>query len=227
MRTEKAVSDHRGIVLLAGGASRRMGQDKWMLETNEATVLERIISVLYPLGTELWVIAAGADELDDPNKFPDLSIHFPNLHTTHDKSRDMGPLAGIAAGLAHCAQPYILVSATDMPFPSKTLAEALFDLCLRQNADAAVPEWKGRLHPLFAIYRRDCLDTLTAYLAGGGRKVMDWLLSLDIAILPEKEIEQLDPEGTALFNMNRQEDYTLALKIIRERAGILRTNALP
>jgi molybdopterin-guanine dinucleotide biosynthesis protein A len=216
---KKAVDDYRGIVLLAGGASRRMGQDKWKLEAEGATVLERIVSVLYPLGAELWVIAAGAEELDDPIKFPDLSMPFPNLHMTHDKSRDMGPLAGIAAGLSHCVQPYILVSATDMPFPSKALAEALFDLCLKQDAYAAVPEWKGRLHPLFAVYRRDCLESLTTYLEGGGRKVMDWLLSLDIAVLTDKQIKQHDPEGTALFNMNHPEDYTLALKIIQENAG--------
>jgi molybdopterin-guanine dinucleotide biosynthesis protein A len=214
-----ANGDPRGIVLLAGGASRRMGQDKWKLEADGSMVLERIASVLYPLGAELWVITAGAEELDDPNKFPDFSMHFPNLHMTHDKSRDMGPLAGIEAGLSHCIQPYILVSATDMPFPSKALAEGLFNLCLKQDAHAAVPEWKGRLHPLFAVYRRDCLESLTAYLEGGGRKVMDWLLSLDIAILADKQIEQLDPEGTALFNMNRQEDYALALKIIQKKAS--------
>jgi molybdopterin-guanine dinucleotide biosynthesis protein A len=193
-----------------------MGQDKWWLKIGETTLLERMLFVLYPLGAELWIIAAGAEELNDPSKFPDLSLGYPNLHMTHDYSKNIGPLGGIAAGLTYCVQPYVLVSASDMPFPSKRLAEALFDLCLTGHVQAAIPEWKGNLHPLFAVYRSDCLTSLTSYIEGGGRKVMDWLHTLDIAILADKQIKQLDPQGTALFNMNRREDYELALKLLQE-----------
>jgi molybdopterin-guanine dinucleotide biosynthesis protein A len=209
--------ENRGIVLLAGGSSRRMGQDKWMLIAGETTVMERIISVLHPLGAELWVIAAGAEELKNPHKFPDLTKRFPDVHMTHDTLQDIGPLAGIAAGLSHCTQDYILVSASDMPFPSNILAEKLFELCHTEDAQAAIPQWNRRLHPLFAVYRKDCLVSLTSYLVGGGRKVMDWLQTLDTAILPEKEIKQLDPQGTALFNMNHLEDYELALKLLQKQ----------
>ncbi|QGQ94497.1 molybdenum cofactor guanylyltransferase [Paenibacillus psychroresistens] len=209
--------DSRGIVLLAGGASRRMGQDKWMLDAGEMTVMERIISVLYPLGGELWIIAATSDDLKKPDKFPDLSQRFPNIHKTHDTSHDIGPLAGIAAGLANCTQAYILVSASDMPFPSIAVAEGLFDLCMTANAQAAIPQFEGRHHPLFAVYRQDCLSSLMAYIANDGRRVMEWVQSLDIAILPEEQIKQLDPQGTALFNMNNRDDYELALKHIQEK----------
>ena len=206
----------RGIVLLAGGESRRMGQDKWMLQAGETSILERIISVLYPLGAELWIIAAGFDELNNPAKFPDFTARLPNLHTTYDTSKNIGPLAGIAAGLAHSVQPYSLVSATDMPFPSQALVEALFELCLKPEVQAAVPEYNGRLHPLFAVYRRDCLASLTTYIEGGGRRVIDWLQTLNFAILADKQIKQLDPLGTALFNMNYREDYEQALKLLED-----------
>jgi molybdopterin-guanine dinucleotide biosynthesis protein A len=209
--------DSRGIILLAGGSSIRMGQDKWGLKVGEITLLERMLLVLYPLGVELWIIAAGAEELNNPDKFPDLTAGYPNLHMTHDYSKNIGPLGGIAAGLTYCGQPYMLVSATDMPFPSKSLAEALFDLCLTGQVQAAIPEWNGRLHPLFAVYRRDCLSSLTSYIEGGGRKVMDWLHTLNMAIFAEKQIKQLDPQGTALFNMNHREDYELALKLLQDK----------
>jgi molybdopterin-guanine dinucleotide biosynthesis protein A len=209
--------ENRGVVLLAGGVSRRMGQDKWMLDAGEMTVMERIISVLYPLGAELWIIAANAADLENPLKFPDYSQRFPQIRLAHDILQDIGPLAGIAAGLANCAQGYILVSASDMPFPSSDVAEKLFELCLAADAQAAVPQWNGRQHPLFAVYHKDCLSSLIAYISSGGRKVMDWLRTLDIAILSEEQIKQLDPQGTALFNMNHREDYELALKLIQEK----------
>jgi molybdopterin-guanine dinucleotide biosynthesis protein A len=208
-----------GVLILAGGASRRMGQDKWLLPVGEATIIERIITELNPLGAELWVIAANEGMMKDQNKFPNLALKFPTIHMIHDVVQGLGPLGAIATGLRYCAQPYLFVVASDMPFPSVELARALITLCIRKDSYAAVPEFGGRLHPLFAVYRRDCLPSLTAYIEGGGRKVMRWVQELDPAILPEKEIEQLDPEGTALFNMNRQEDYELALKIIKRKAG--------
>jgi molybdopterin-guanine dinucleotide biosynthesis protein A len=211
--------DFCGVVILAGGASQRMGQDKWLLPLGENTIIERIITELQPLGSELWVIAANESMMKDQNKFPDLTLKFPSLHMTHDVVQGIGPLGGIAAGLRYCNRPYIFVVASDMPFPSVELAVALITLCHRNGSCAAAPEFSGRMHPLFAVYRRDCLESLTAYVEGGGRKVMDWLLTLNIAILPEKEIEQLDPEGIALFNMNRQEDYALARQIIQGKAG--------
>jgi molybdopterin-guanine dinucleotide biosynthesis protein A len=206
----------RGVVLLAGGGSIRMGQDKWMLKAGEMTVMERIISVLHPLGTELWVIAAGAEELKNKHKFPDLANRFPDIRFTHDILQDIGPLAGIAAGLASCSKSHMLVSATDMPFPSAAIAGKLFDLCLAENALAAIPERNGRLHPLFAVYHKDCLAGLIPYIESGGRKVMDWLQTLNYAVLPDTQIKQLDPQGTALFNMNHREDYELALKLLMD-----------
>ena len=56
-----------------------------------------------------------------------------------------------------------------------------------------------------------------AYIAEDGRRVMDWLQNLDSVILTEEQIKQLDPQGTALFNMNHREDYELALKHIQEK----------
>jgi molybdopterin-guanine dinucleotide biosynthesis protein A len=209
-----------GVILLAGGASLRMGQDKWMLRVGESTLLERIITALHPLAAELWVIGANTGELVDSNKFPALSFQSfqsPHIQTTHDIIANIGPLGGIASGLTHCTQEYILVTATDMPFPSIELAKALFTQCQTTHNQAVVPEQNGRLHPLFAVYRKDCLPSLIAYIEGGGRKVMEWLHTLDITVLTEKQIEKLDPRGSALFNMNHREDYALALKLLQDK----------
>jgi molybdopterin-guanine dinucleotide biosynthesis protein A len=61
------------------------------------------------------------------------------------------------------------------------------------------------------------LTSLTQYIEGGGRKVMDWVNALDLAVLDEKQIEQLDPQGVALFNMNRYEDYETVLQMLRTK----------
>jgi molybdopterin-guanine dinucleotide biosynthesis protein A len=208
-----------GIVLLAGGRSSRMGSDKWMLPLVGKTVIEQIIDTLQPLSTELWVIAANADEAAYPNKFPNLSKRCPDIHISYDSISGIGPLGGISAGLTLCSATHILVAATDMPFPSAELAQRLISLSQSSGAAVSLPKWNERLHPLFAVYHKDCLASLTAYIEGGGRKVMDWIDRLNVIVLEEKQIEQLDPEGIALFNMNRQEDYETVLQMLRTKGN--------
>lgn len=213
--------DKRGVIVLAGGASRRMGQDKWTLDAAGLTVMERIIAVLYPLASELWIIAAGVDQLKDSRKFPDLNDSYPLVQMAYDTVTEAGPLAGMAAGMGQCSSDYVLVTASDMPFPSKVLAEKLFERCINDGFEAAVPQWGGKLHPLFAVYRKGLLAGLNLYIASGERKVMGWLEGLNYGILAEKEIKQLDPQGTALFNMNNREDYHWALTHLKDQEHLL------
>jgi molybdopterin-guanine dinucleotide biosynthesis protein A len=206
-----------GIVLLAGGSSSRMGSDKWMLPIEDRTVLEQIIDTLQPIGTELWVIAANADEAANPIRFPNLSSRYPEIYISHDSIPGIGPLGGLAAGLKLCSAALVLIVAADTPFPSAALAQALISLAETSGAAAVVPRWNERIHPLFAVYRKECLADLTRYIEGGGRKVTEWVNRLDHAILSEKQIEQLDPQGIALFNMNRPEDYEFVLKMLQSK----------
>ncbi|MDB5053551.1 MAG: formate dehydrogenase family accessory protein FdhD [Bacilli bacterium] len=201
---------NQGVIVLAGGKSSRMGVDKWMLPIGDHPVLELIVQKLEPICTEMWIVAASAEALTDPRRIPDFSTKYPNVKYTQDQTGELGPLGGIVSGFAHCNCPYILVTASDLPFPSAQLANALFALCKDNQVDAAIPEQDGRLHPLFGVYRQETAHKLTEYMAKGGRKVMDWLHELNFAVLSETQVTSIDPQGIALFNMNHPDNYVKA-----------------
>ncbi len=209
-----------GAIVLAGGKSTRMGKDKWLLPIGGKLVLERITDQLHASCREIWIVLAGcaASERDFP-EVPDTVLRLPRVRIIRDRESGLGPLGGMAAGLAASNCPYNLVVAADMPFPSLRLAEYLESVCRDSGFSAAVPEWDGRLNPLFAVYRREVSGSLDAFIREGGRKAMEWLARLDASVIPEREVRRLDPSGMSLFNMNRPEDYDFALRYYEKTAS--------
>ena len=90
-----------------------------------------------------------------------------------------GPLAGMAAGLQHCATPWLLTVACDTPYFPLDLAPRLAQAAAQQGrplALAATPGADGRpeLQPVFCLLHRSCLPSLQQFLASGERKVRVW-----------------------------------------------------
>lgn len=96
-----------------------------------------------------------------------------------------GPLAGLQAGLAHCATPYLVTAPCDSPFLPADLVRRLGAALSEADADVAVAvtgSGAGRQpHPVFCLLKSALLPHLEAYLAGGGRKVEAWYRSLRVA----------------------------------------------
>lgn len=205
-----------GLIVVAGGGSRRMGRDKRLLPFGDEPLLARTLRTMAGSFAEAAVVTAGDYAADSAAEetIRRIMMRFPGVRLLADAEPNAGPLAGLSAGLAAASAPLQLAIAADMPFPSPALAEALLRLCRDSGADAALPETAGRLHPLFAAYRRTLSDALGKHVAGGGRKMTDWTLSLRHVVLPEAEVRRIDPSGLALANMNRPEDYAAALRLI-------------
>jgi molybdopterin-guanine dinucleotide biosynthesis protein A len=144
-------------VVLAGGASRRMGRDKAVLAVDGETLVARAARRL--LGACAWVaIADGGRGL------------VPDLPSLPD-----GPGAGPAAGILGAAGAWpghpLLVLACDLPRVPTALLE---DLAGRvppsgsgEEADWVVPRWERGLEPLCALYRPAALAALAAAVERG------------------------------------------------------------
>lgn len=207
----------RSIVVLAGGASRRMGEDKWLLPVGGMPALGRLVRALDGVADEFAIVLPwGADDALRARAEAAVIAASPSaaVRWLADAEPDAGPLAGLEAAYEAGLGDWCLATAADMPFARAELAEALFRRCLAAGAEAAVPERDGRRHPLFAVYGVSAFDRLRSYRRGGGRKVMAWLEELRVLTLPESETAAFDPEGTALFNMNTPEDYVRAQSLV-------------
>ena len=167
-------------VILAGGASRRMGTCKALLEINGETMLARIRRQLS--GFERVLLSTG-----DPTLAEGLSVEC-----TADLYPGMGPLAGLHAAFCAVDSEALLVLPCDLPFFTEQAAAYLLDR-MPEDADALVCiDSTGRIHPLCGIYRRSVLPALEARLKAGELRVMSFLYSLnwkglqDAEILPDK-----------------------------------------
>ncbi len=207
----------RGAILLAGGQSRRMGSDKWLLRVGQATVLERMIERLSLHVDKIWIILAYPtdEQREGIRLLPPSVIQQPKCEILRDENRDCGPLAGLQVGLQASPFEYNLVAATDMPFVQWNVAELLFDMCERGMAECAYPVWEGRSHPLFAVYRRSTRSSLVTYQASGGRKVMEWVKQLDCLEVTQDQLCIRDPRGLSFINMNTPQDYRFACRLER------------
>ena len=96
--------------MLAGGKATRLGGvAKHLLRVGGDTIFERQIRAIAPLVDA--VIVSG----------PPIA----GYRNVADAARDVGPLAGIAAGLAACTTAWLLVVAGDMPNVSHDLIAAM------------------------------------------------------------------------------------------------------
>lgn len=134
-------------VLLAGGKSTRMGQDKALLEVDGRPLLLHGVERLKPHVREVLVIG-------DPYKYGRI---WPEV--VPDEIPGLGPLGGIVTAIGAARFDRLLVMAVDVPGVTAALLERLVRE-LPEDADALVPRHNGRLEPLVAGYHRRCLPVL-------------------------------------------------------------------
>ena len=105
-----------------------------------------------------------------------------------------GPLAGLHAGLKAASHPLVATVPCDSPYLPEDLVSRL--LKHMEGKDLAVAKTGDQPHPVFSLVRKDVLNNLEAFLAGGGRKIDAWYAAL-------RTVEvSFDDEADAFRNIN-------------------------
>jgi molybdenum cofactor guanylyltransferase len=187
-------------IVVAGGSSRRLGEDKRRLRLwGEAgpTLLEHTVALAGRLCDEV-IVALGNDE-----EWPGLAAR-----RVPDTVPGAGVLAGLHAGLAAATHPFALVLAADMPFLGEQLLRAMLAYPRRFDVLAlAAPNARNPLgiEPLHAVYRSAVAAHLGAALARGERGIGAALAGLQITTLPPEIAAQHDPAGRSAWSINTAE----------------------
>lgn len=210
-------NDPISAIILAGGASRRLGVDKRRLRLwgeHGPTLLERTLATAGELCDEALVV------LNDPEQWPALPARL-----VRDAYPGAGPLGGVYTGLEACANPFALVLACDMPFLKRELLAAM--LAVPRDYDllalrARVPRATRNdldLEPLHAIYGRACLPAIRHVLETGERRMTAFFPRMRIRVLEREEYAAYDPDGLALFSLNTPEQLEQARRRIAMMLG--------
>ncbi len=187
-------------IILAGGASRRLGRDKAGALLGGRTLLERAVLAMQQLAGEVIVVVAPAQPSPLP---PELSVRL-----EEDLHPGRGPLAGLYTGLLAARSPYCWAVGCDMPFLSPPLLRYL-----RERAptyDAVVPVVAGRLHPLHAVYSKTALPIAEEMLTEGGGSLHGLLERLHVLHIGETEGARPEEWRRSCFNINTPEDWAQA-----------------
>lgn len=176
--------------MLVGGHSSRMGRDKALLPRNSRCLLEEMAATVAAAAQNVALIGESA-------RYQHLRIDsFP------DARPGFGPLAGIETALLTRRGELNLILACDMPGVKTTWLCRLLEQA--QQTDAlclASRDANGRVHPLCAVYRSECLPTVQSALDAGRLRLLDILKDLGAATLETHQtISNINtPEEWAAF----------------------------
>ncbi len=182
-------------VLLAGGKSRRMGEDKRSLVVGEQTLLERGLVVLRSIFQEVLVVIA--------QDSPPLDV---DARVVRDLVPDCGSLGGLYTGLTQAATPRIFVVACDMPFLDQAVIAQFTSR--RATADIVMAKLAARLHPMHALYGKRCLPVVEQMILARQLKIQEMVshTSLRVQYVTEADLLTIDPSGRSFHNVNTPAD---------------------
>ncbi len=178
-------------IILAGGQSSRMGQDKALMEIDGIPMIQRIASVLKEFTDE--IIIASNNTIHHQYGDSGISDNFPHA----------GPMAGIETGLQIARNNSSIVVSCDTPFITATILESLV---AEKDHDAIIARCNGRIHPLVGIYRDSSLETIQSHLSTKRLKMQDLLHSLNT-----KFIDFPNSMEEAFNNINTKEEWKQAI----------------
>ena len=191
-------------IVLAGGKSLRLGYNKFMEKVGGRSLLERVISCVASLSSEIIVVSTEKQVIPKFEAYPDLQV-------INDIYPGKGPLGGIYTGLKTSTSACNLVVAADMPFLNQDLLGYM--LRLSDGVDLVAPRIDSQVEPLHAVYMPSCLAVIEKMMKEGVLGV-HWLFSrVNVRYVEADEIERLDPEQRSFFNINTEGDLQIARKI--------------
>jgi molybdenum cofactor guanylyltransferase len=174
-------------VVLAGGASRRMGVDKALVEVDGMAMAARVARALAEGGCDRVFCQGGDAE----------ALNALGLSVVADSQPGGGPLAGILDALS-VAHADIVVSACDLPWlDAETVQRLLTSAADCPDADVVVACDAHGPH-LAGVWRASARQRLAAVVAGGLRSYRDALERLNTA--------RLEVPADVVANVNSPDD---------------------
>ncbi|CAG1002165.1 molybdenum cofactor guanylyltransferase [Burkholderiales bacterium] len=190
-----ARADVTGIVL-AGGQGRRMGGvDKGLVPFRGEPMATHAIARLAP---QVGAILVNA------NQNAEAYAAFGHAVVPDSVGGFAGPLAGLHAGLAVAATPFVATVPCDSPFLPEDLVARLAAGLEAAGADVAVARTFDQPHPVFALVRTGVRAHLEAFLGSGGRKIDAWYATLRVVEVP------FDDRAEAFRNINTRDELSAA-----------------
>jgi molybdopterin-guanine dinucleotide biosynthesis protein A len=178
------------VIILAGGKSKRMGEEKGLVNFNGKKMVQYVIEAAKKITDNIIIITANAAY----KQFGCICIA--------DELKDKGPLGGIYTGLVHSGTQKNLFLGCDMPFLSERLLQELTNNTGEE--DVLLTEHKGLAEPLCSVYDRRCATLIRSLLEENQLKITDALAGLKTRVISFEKKEWF--KGNEFANINSIEE---------------------
>lgn len=188
-------------LILAGGKSNRLKEDKAFLLLNEKPLVTHVFNVMKEIFSDIVIVVKNTRQRKKLERIID------GVRIIEDKNKIYSPLSGIKEGIKHVKNGYVFVVACDMPFIHKEIVLKLISEI--DKMDCVVPVWNdGRYEPLCTIYRKDVFAKCE--LTSSLHELID--------NIPNKILTRIEDAGT-FFNINTKEDLNSAEEFVKSSLG--------
>ncbi|MCF8367525.1 MAG: molybdenum cofactor guanylyltransferase [Bacteroidales bacterium] len=191
-------------IILSGGKSKRMGEEKGLCQINGRAMVEYALDTLEEICDPI-VIGANNNNYD----------HY-GFRVVNDIVHDVGPIGGLYSCLKASTTNHNFVLSCDMPMVSKELVKYI--LSEARDYDVVIPIFKDYKEPLCTYYHKNVVSGLYEAMQKGVYKIQEAILSLNVKYL---EIHpRLSFYSDYLFNnINHRDDLIKAEDIMIKHKG--------
>ena len=196
----------KSAVVLAGGFSKRFGQDKGLLKLAGKPLILHILDKVSTVVDEVLVVVSSKSQEKAYTCFLKQKAKI-----VIDKYETQNPLVGALTGFERAQGKYSLLLPCDTPFVSSQIASFLLELCV--NKDAVIPRWpNGHIEPLQAVYyTKSALNVANKAVEDKKQNMHSMIASLKkVQYVSTLVLKQIDPKLTTFFNINTPKDLRKA-----------------
>ena len=199
--------DHNKIlsVVLAGGKSKRFGEDKSQVKLEGKILIDYILSEIIDEFNETLIVA-------------NQNINFvqsSKISLIKDFKEGQGPLGGVLSAMKWIKENkkkynWISTFPVDTPFFTKKVLKSFYKNIKIDEGKLFFIRSKETRHNIFGLWSVDLMDQLESDLLKGDRKVELWANSMGVKTI-NIEYQNIDP----FFNINTKEDLEIALNMMK------------
>jgi len=202
----------KAAIILAGGFSKRFGQDKGLVKLAGKPLVLHVFEKTKMIVDEILVIVSSKKQKEA------YSRYIPEKNRIIiDNGKVGGPLIGALTGFSNTSAEFSLLLPCDTPFISTKVIELLFETCV--NVDACIPRWPNdNMEPLQAVYRTEsALKASKQALEQSEMRLLNMIQHQKrVRYLSTTVIQHLDPYLITFFNINTKKDLSRASKLAQD-----------
>ena len=203
----KKYENIKSCIILCGGQSRRMGQDKGSMIINDKPMIKHILSTLNHNINEAIIVLNNHERIEKYSKFINPKDYSYTITFVEDKIKNKGPLPGIMTGLENISSNYALILPCDSPYVTQKYVETIFNE-INHEFQAIVPyhDSKNKLktsEPLHSVYNKNIIPQINELLKEDILHIKGLIEKIDtkFILIDNKKIEKKE-----FRNLNRPTD---------------------